>query len=153
MNNSETAIVAFKEFQKALRNNLIKTDNGTIHNDLQVYADRPEGNIRFTYALMATATKIKSSCVAVNTDAYKGKPCFDIGITTSEEFRRNGFAQEVLEKSIDELKQGLARNGIPEFYLELKVDKDNIASHSLCKKISDETKNNGSSTTYMKLVK
>jgi len=152
MNNSETAIMAFKAFQKALSKNLIKTDDGAIHKKLRVHMDQPEGQIRFTYALMATGTRIKSSCVAVNTEPYKGKPCFDIGITTLEKFRGKGFGQEVLEQSIDELKHGFARNGISEFYLELKVDEDNIASHKLCKKFADEVIDNKISTTYMKLV-
>ncbi|MGY3852837.1 GNAT family N-acetyltransferase [Aeromonas aquatilis] len=153
MNNQETAEIAFKAFQKALNNNLIKTDAGAIHKKLRVHMDRPEGQIRFTYALMATGTRIKASCVAVNTDQYKEKPCFDVGVTTLKKFRGKGFGQEVLSKSIDEMKQGFFRNGISEFYLELKVDKDNIASHSLCKKFADEIIDNGTSTTYMKHVK
>jgi hypothetical protein len=154
MNNSETAVVAFNAFQKALSNNLIKTDNGAVHKELRVHMDSPEGNVRFTYALMATgSTRIKSSRVAVNTDQYKGKPCFDIGITTLKKYRGKGLAKEVLEKSIDELKLGFARNGLFEFYLELKVDKDNVASHSLWKKVSDEIIDNGTSTTYIKHVK
>lgn len=153
MNNQETAEVAFKVFQKAINDNLIKTEAGAIHKDLRVHMDRPEGQIRFTYALMATGTRIKASCVAVNTEPYKEKPCFDVGVTTFKKFRGQGFAQEVLAKSIDEMKQGCVRNGISEFYLELKVDKDNVASHSLCKKIADEIIDNGTSTTYMKHVR
>ncbi|MDX7876775.1 GNAT family N-acetyltransferase [Aeromonas veronii] len=153
MNNRETAEIAFKAFQKALSENLIKTDNGKIHNDLKVYMDKPQGQVRFTYALMATGTRIKSSCVAVITDPYKGKPCFDIGVTTLAKFRGKGFAKEVLNKSIDEMKHGFGRNGISEFYLELKVDKHNVASHKLCEKIADEVIDNDISTTYMKLAK
>lgn len=154
MNNSETAVVAFNAFQKALNNNLIKTDDGAVHKELRVHMDRPEGKIRFTYALMvAGSTRIKSSCVAVNTEPYKDKPCFDVGMTTLKKYREKGLAQEVLEKSIDELKLGFARNGLSEFYIELKVDKDNVASHGLCKKVSDEIIDNGISTTYIKHVK
>ena len=69
MNNSETAVLAFKAFQKALSKNMIKTVNGEIHPGLRVHMDRPDGQLRFTYALMATGTRIKSSCVVVNTDA------------------------------------------------------------------------------------
>ncbi|HDZ9207734.1 TPA: hypothetical protein RUZ11_003595 [Vibrio cholerae] len=152
MNNRETAEIAFKAFQKALNENLINTERGDLHKDLIVHMDRPQGQPRFTYALMATGTRIKSSCVVVISAPYKGKPCFDVGVTTLEKFRGQGFAREVLSKSIDEMKHGFARNGILEFYLEFKVDQNNIASNSLCKKIADEVIDNGASTTYMKLV-
>jgi hypothetical protein len=44
--------------------------------------------------------------------------------------RLKNFADKVivktaLEKAIDELKNGMSRNGIEEFYIELKVDKTN----------------------------
>ena len=153
MNNQETAEVAFNAFQQALNANLIQTESGAIHKDLIVHMDSPQGAIRLTYALMDSAKNIKSSCVVVLTDPYKEKPCFDVGITTSKEFRGQGFAKDVLNKCIDEMKYGFARNGISEFYLEFKVDKNNIASHSLCKIFANEIIDNDISTTYMKLVK
>ncbi len=152
MNNLDTAELAFNEFQKALNKNLITLDKCVVHTDLHVHFDRPQGQIRFTYALMATGTRIKSSCVMVNGDIYKGKPCFDVGITTYKKFRNQGHGTSVLIKAIDELKHGLARNGIKEFYIELKVDKDNQASHKLCSKFADEEIKTEQGTNYLKLV-
>ncbi|CEO40752.1 N-acetyltransferase [Photobacterium kishitanii] len=153
MNNQETAELAFNAFQKALSNNQIKTQKGDIHKDILIHHDTPQGNPRFTYALMATGTKIKSSCVAVIGDAYKEKPCFDIGVTTFHKFRNQGYAELILNKAIDELKNGFGRNNIFEFYIEFKVDKDNEASHKLCKKFADETIESDNSTSYLKLIK
>ncbi|MGC9535280.1 hypothetical protein [Vibrio atlanticus] len=152
MNNQETAELAFSAFQKALNNNLIETQKGEVHSDILVHLDSPEGKPRFTYALMATGTRIKSSCVAVMGEPYNQKPCFDIGVTTFHKFRKQGHAEIILNKAIDELRNGLGRNNIAEFYIELKVDKGNEASHKLCQKFADETIKSESSTNYLKLI-
>lgn len=152
MNNQDTAELAFNEFQKALNNKLISLDKCSVHSDLSVHFDKPQGQARYTYALMATGTRIKASCVAVPSDVYKGKLCFDVGVTTFKKFRNQGHATTVLTKAIDELKHGLNRNGIKEFYVELKVDKDNEASHKLCRKFADDMIETELGTNYLKLV-
>ncbi|WP_192021469.1 GNAT family N-acetyltransferase [Shewanella sp. WPAGA9] len=152
MNNQETAELAFSAFQKALNNNLISLDKCEVHKDLLVHFDQPHGQTRFTYAMMATGTRIKASCVAVQGDPYKGKLCFDVGVTTFKKFRKQGHGTSVLAKAIDELKNGLSRNGVKAFYIELKVDKDNEASHKLCRKFADEIIETEQGTNYLKLV-
>ncbi|MEZ8056291.1 hypothetical protein, partial [Vibrio atlanticus] len=67
-------------------------------------------------------------------------------------FRKQGHAEIILNKAIDELRNGLGRNNIAEFYIELKVDKGNEASHKLCQKFADETIESESSTNYLKLI-
>ncbi|MFA0465435.1 GNAT family N-acetyltransferase [Vibrio breoganii] len=152
MNNKDTAELAFEQFQKALNNNLISLDKCETHNDLFVHFDQPEGHARFTYAIKATGTRIKAYCVAVSGDPYKEKFCFDVGVATFKKFRNQGNGTAVLSKAIDELKNGLARNGIKEFYIELKVDRDNQASHKLCKKFADEEIETEQGTNYIKLI-
>lgn len=152
MNNQETAELAFNEFQRALNHNLISLDKCEVHKDLFMHFDQPQGQTRYTYALMATGTRIKASCVVMPGDEYKGKICFDVGVATFKKFRKQGHATAVLTKAIDELKNGLNRNGIKEFYIELKVDKDNQASHNLCRKFADETVETETGTNYLKLV-
>lgn len=152
MNNHDTAIAAFNSFQSALNEGAIQTFSGIIHKELRAHTDTPEGVLRFTYALMDTGTKIKSSCVAIMSEKYKDKPCFDIGITTAEEFRNNGFAKQILTQAMDELKDILSKNGVSEFYLEMKVDNDNDFSHKLCSKLADDTLVNVNSITYMRLI-
>ncbi len=143
----------FKAFQKALNNNLIETQKGDVHSNLILHLDKPEGQTRITYALMGTGTRVKANCVAIPNEAYKGKPCFDIGVATCKKFRRQGHAETVLKMAIDELKNGLQRNGTKEFYLEFKVDKNNEASHKLCQKFSDEIVETSNGTNYLKLIK
>lgn len=152
MNNQETAELAFAAFQKAINKNLISLSKCEIHPELFLHADQPQGVVRYTYALMGTGTRVKASCVAVQGDAYKGKLCFDVGVTTFKKFRNQGHGTAVLVQAIDELKNGLSRHGIDEFYIELKVDKDNEASHKLCQKFADDTIDTEAGTNYLKLV-
>ncbi|GAM73636.1 hypothetical protein JCM19241_3091 [Vibrio ishigakensis] len=107
MNNQETAELAFNEFQRALNHNLISLDKCEVHKDLFMHFDQPQGQTRYTYALMATGTRIKASCVVMPGDEYKGKICFDVGVATFKKFRKQGHATAVLTKAIDELKNGL----------------------------------------------
>ncbi|MEZ8990125.1 GNAT family N-acetyltransferase [Vibrio breoganii] len=152
MNNKDTAELAFEQFQKAINNNLISLDKCETHDDLVMHFDQPGGQARFTYAMKATGTRIKAYCVAVSGDQYKDKVCFDVGVATFKKFRNQGHATTVLTKAIDELKHCLARNGINEFYIELKVDKDNQASHKLCRKFADEEIETEQGINYLKLV-
>ena len=153
MNNQQIAEQNFNEFQRALNKNLIEYQKGDIHEDIIFHVDQPDGHVRLTYGLIGSGSRLKASCVAVPTDPYKEKPCFDIGLATFKKFRRQGHGKLILEKVIDELKNGLSRNGTKEFYIELKVDKGNEASHNLCRHFSDESIDNEISTTYLKLIK
>ena len=153
MNNREAAEFAFSSFQKFLKKNEIDTINGEIHSDVLVHHDAPNGNLRLSYALADHGFRLKAFCVVVMSDPYKGKPCFDVGISTFHKFRRQGHANSLLKKVIDELKNGLIRNGINEFYIDLKVDSDNEASKNLCKKFSDEEINKDNGVIFLKLIK
>lgn len=152
MNNKKIAEKNFEEFQKAWNKKIIDYQKGDIHDDIILHMDRPEGQLRLTYGLIGTGLRLKATCVAVPTDPHKEKPCFDIGVATLRKFRRQGHGKLVLEKVIDELKNGLNRNGTKEFYIELKVDKANEVSHKLCRYFSDETIEHEMGTTYLKLI-
>ena len=153
MNNQKIAEKNFSEFQRALNKKLIEYQKGDIHDDIIVHMDKPQGNLRFTYGLIGAGSRLKASCVAVPSEPYKEKLCFDIGITTLEKFRRQGHGKLILQKAIDELKNGLNRNGTKEFYIELKVDSENEASHNLCRNFSDEIIEKEKGIIYLKLIK
>jgi GNAT superfamily N-acetyltransferase len=153
LNNQKIAEKNFSEFQRALNKKLIECQKGDIHDDIIFHMDKPQGSSRFTYGLIGAESRLKASCVVMLSNPYKGKPCFDIGLATLEKFRRQGYGKSILQKSIDELKNGLSRNGITEFYIELKVDSGNEASHNLCRKFSDEVIENEKGRIYLKLIK
>ena len=153
MKNQQIAEKNFEEFKRALSKNRIKCLQGEIHHDIVVHVDQPGGATRFTYGLMGSGARLKASCVAVTSDPYKGKPCFDIGVATFKKFRKQGHGKLILEKAIDELRNGLHRNGIKEFYIELKVDEGNEPSHKLCSQFRDETIDGEEGKIYLKLIK
>lgn len=153
MNNQEIAQKNFDEFQKALNKDLIRCQEGELHKDIIVFGDAPHGEPRVTYGLRGPGSRLKASCVAVQNDPFKGKPCFDVGVATFKKFRKQGHGKSILEKAISELKNGLAKKGIEEFYVELKVDPENEASHKLCRPFADEIIEKQDGTIYMRLVK
>jgi GNAT superfamily N-acetyltransferase len=153
LNNQQIAEKNFDEFKRAISKDLIKCQQGEIHSDILVHVDRPDGTPRFTYGLMGSSSRLKASCVAVTSAPYNGKQCFDVGVATFEKFRKQGHGKLILEKAIDELKNGLNRNGINEFYIELKVDEGNEASHRLCNHFCDETIDKDTGRIYLKLIK
>ena len=63
-----------------------------------------------------------------------------------------GFASKALQKAIDELTNGLKRNGIDQFYLEMKVDKDNAPSNVIAKHFATEQSNEEGVNRYFKKV-
>ena len=152
MNNQQIAQKNFDEFKRAISKGLIKYQVGEIHSDIIVHIDQPEGTPRFTYGLMGSGSRLKASCVAVTSPPYNGKQCFDVGVATFEKFRKQGHGKLILKKAIDELKNGLNRNGINEFYVELKVDEGNEASHRLCNYFCDETIDKDTGKIYLKLI-
>jgi ribosomal protein S18 acetylase RimI-like enzyme len=153
LNNQKIAEKNFSEFQRALNKKLIECQKGDIHDDIIFHMDKLQGSLRFTYGLIGAESRLKASCVVIPSNPYKEKPCFDIGLATLEKFRRQGHGESILQKSIDELKNGLNRNGITEFYIELKVDSGNEASHNLCRKFSDEVIEKENGRIYLKLIK
>jgi len=150
--NQEIAKSNLRAFKNALSKNLISLEKGEVHDDIVFHADKPNGEDRITYGLMGNNSILKAACVVVLSEPYKGKPCFDTGISTVTRFQRQGHGKLVLEKSIDELKNGLARSKIEEFYIELKVDNDNEPSRRLCSRFTDETISKENVTIYMLLV-
>lgn len=152
LNNQEIAQKNFDEFQKALNKDLIRYQMGELHKDLIVFSDSPNGEHRITYGLKGSGSRLKASCVAVLNDSFNGKTCFDVGVATFKKFRQQGHGKLILEKAISELKHGLSMKGIDSFYVELKVDRDNEASHKLCRPFADEAIEKEDATIYIKLV-
>ncbi|GAD79496.1 hypothetical protein [Vibrio ezurae] len=152
MSEQNTAELTFSAFQKALNTNRIDVAKGELNSDMLVYLDQPEGETRYTYALMASGTRVKAICIATVKDASAENLCLDVQIATFHKFRQQGHATAVFEKALDELKNGLSRNNIHSFSMTFAVDGDNIAGHALCEKLSDEVQDTESGKTYLKKV-
>lgn len=92
-----------------------------------IHPDNPNGIVRFTFCKMENE-KPTSIVAFVQKDQHDGIPCFNVGYATEFTQRKKGLAKALLRTAIYELKEGLKRQGVPDFYLEVGVEKNNIAS-------------------------
>ncbi|CAI3798501.1 hypothetical protein [Rheinheimera sp. MM224] len=124
------------ELQKAIDARIVQMTPCDLHPDICVLFDTPNGEHRFSYALIE-AGEIKSFAVYVMADPLNGLPCFSVGYAVPEKYRKQGLATDILVKSSDELRHGFGRNGIKEFYLEAVVGTDNLGSNRLASTFFD----------------
>lgn len=129
-----------KELQKALDNGF-NVNPCEIYSDLSMVVDTPDNKARITYIKTDSNNSIISYCVYVSADPVEGIPCFNIGYAVPKKYQNEGLGSEIIKKSIDELKNGLKRNGRNEFYIEAIIGVDNHVSQKLAQKyISSESK-------------
>ncbi|OBT14795.1 hypothetical protein A9264_13545 [Vibrio sp. UCD-FRSSP16_10] len=152
MSEQNTAEFVFGAFQKALNTNSLVTAKGELFSDLLVYLDQPDGETRYSYALMGNGTRVKALCVATVKDSEADSLCFDLEIATYAKFRQQGHATSVFEKAMQELKNGLSRNNISSFSVTFNVDKENEAGHAFCCKLTDKVIETEQGKTYTKQI-
>ena len=140
-NNEEIAYEAFKQFKYAFKNKKIDFEAGQVHKkSIILHKDSPRGEMRLTYGIINPKSKrnIMSSIVYILTDPYKGLPCFDVGYSTDTKYRGKGIATRLIKQSIDEMKNGFSKTPMKKFYLEMKIEKDNVASRKVAEKVATE---------------
>lgn len=118
---------ALKSFQQALIDGEVQLQRGAIDSELFVHSDRPQGETRITYARLQRQT-VTALAIAVLTERVEGIPCFQLGVAVPEAYRGQGRAKSIVEAAIIEMKNGLARNKVPEFYVEAIVGVHNKPS-------------------------
>lgn len=136
-----------KSLQQQIKIDGVKLTPCEGHPDIQVHFDHPHGNLRVTYAKVVHG-RVRSYAVFVNADPVDGVPCFGIGYAVPEKFRRQGLGAEIIEKSIDEMRRGLARNGVKKFYVEAVVGVSNVASIKLAEKTISPQSDRGGIDQY-----
>ena len=115
-------------FQKAFRRGEIELQKAELYPDVFVHLDQPTmGVSRYTYVTLKGKT-VTSLAMIVMADRIEGLPCFQLGVAVPVAHRRNGYAKAIVAAAIAELKNGLARNNIPTFYVEAVVSVNNHAS-------------------------
>ena len=125
---------ALNELQIAIDNKAVSLNNCEIYPDLKVLFDEPLGTPRFTYANTLNG-KVKAVSLFVAAERMEGIPCFGIGYAVEKSAQQKGLATDIVKKSIEELSNGLKRNGIPKFYVEAIVGTSNIPSIKLAEKL------------------
>lgn len=132
---------ALVSFQQSLAAGQVSPHRGRVHNDLWVLFDHVSGVTRMTYAL-AKGRGIVAIAILVSAQSLNGDPCFNLGYAVEAGLRSRGFGKEVVQKALDELKNGFQNhtNG-RHMYIEAVVARSNHHSQKLAARlISDQPK-------------
>ena len=129
-----------KSFQRELRRGGIAIQVARTDPNLFVHLDTPSGTpeLRSTYVRLKAKT-VTAMVMFVAQRPEEGKPYFAVGYAVPKRFQKQGRAKDILVAALADMQAGLARNGIPEFYIEAIVGADNVASRKIAEQvISDE---------------
>lgn len=136
-NNETMANMALEQFTIAYEQHLIELTPAMFVEGMMMYHDMPEPNThRFTYAIVEGG-EIMANAVVVVSEQYKGAVCFDLSYAVPEKHKKKGYSSKLIQMVLAEMKAGYLRS-MPEFYVELKVEKANAASNALAKKFKTE---------------
>ncbi|WP_455233490.1 GNAT family N-acetyltransferase [Geopseudomonas aromaticivorans] len=124
---------ALIDLQKAVRKGFA-TQPGEINPALRVVFDKPEGHARITYARIEQG-RVKALAIFLMVEPIDGIACLQVGYAVPEFYHGRGWATEIVEQGIQELRKGMGRNGGKQFYVEAIVGKDNLASQRVAAKI------------------
>lgn len=120
--------------QSALEGEAVRISPCKLHPELGVLLDHPAGKPRFTYAL-AKSGQVLAIALFVLVEPINETPCFHIGYAVIESSRNKGVGSLILEHAIEELRYGLSRTPMKEFYLEAIVSTDNVSSNRVAHKL------------------
>ncbi|MCH2683552.1 GNAT family N-acetyltransferase [Leclercia adecarboxylata] len=123
-------------FQDALTNKLITLSSCVVHPEMKRFFDDPEGTPRITFALL-DGVNVKGIAIYHPTEPINGMACFSLGYAVAEQFRKQGVATEIVQKSLDEIHAGFRKN-MPKFYVEAIVGVDNHGSNKVASRIISE---------------
>ncbi|MGZ5198256.1 MAG: GNAT family N-acetyltransferase [Telluria sp.] len=124
---------ALQSFQGALTQGIIFPRRCALSSDLLVLKDDANGDPRLTFAAVENGV-VKAIAAYLMVEPNKGLPCFQVGYAIADNFRRQGLAVTVLEKSMREMVHGFSRH-FPRFYIEAIVEEDNEASRKVAERV------------------
>jgi len=136
---------AFKTFEPALKTGMLQVQPGTVHPEILIHLDMPDGKMRITYARLQNNTVV-AIAIIIPAEYEDGLPVYQIGYAVPQHLRKRGVGKAIAQAAIDEFTAGMARNGIVHFYIEAIVGVKNIASQKVAdsviggptKEIADE---------------
>lgn len=130
-------MITLEEFQKAFRRG-IETFRGEVHPGICMHLDYPENKPRISYAKVEHG-RVKAIAVFIATPIVEGEHGYHIGYAVPEAYRGRGWGAEILQQGIDELRNGLRRNGVKRFHLEAVVSQNNLPSQRVAAKVLSAT--------------
>src|SRR5438093_8729151 len=111
--------------QEALDAGTVRMQRGEIYPGLRVLVDKPNGDLRLTYAKVIAGT-VQSIAVFVLTKSVGRVGRFSLGFAVNESRRGRGLGKEIVVQAIDEMLRGLTRNGMSAFFVVAAVPESNI---------------------------
>jgi len=126
--------IALVSFQEAFALGHISPRPGELHADLLVLLDRPQGEMRLTYALMRKNRPVAIAMCVAN-GVIDGHPCFNLGYAVDAAYRSAGFGSEVTRKGLNELSHGFRRAGLKHLHVEAIVSPQNVPSTKIASKL------------------
>lgn len=127
-------VSALASFQQALAAGHIRLQPGVLDPAIHVFMDRPNDEVRLTYARL-TGRTVTALIQFVPTDEVEGEPCFSVGWAVPTKFQGSGRSGEAFLAALKELRHGMSRQGMNSFWVEGVVGADNIASHRMAEKV------------------
>ena len=126
-------MIGLRSFSQVHAQGGLTLRQGDLDPDVYVYLDRPEGQLRFTYARLHGGTVIATAILG-QAEPVDGVPCFDVHYAVMPEHRGQGVATELVRSAISELTNGFVRNGVRDLYFEAIVGAENEASQRVAMK-------------------
>jgi hypothetical protein len=129
-----------KSFQQELRRGRIAICVTKTDPNLFLHRDAPNGPPEYRFTYVRLRAKTVTAMVMLGAEPSRdGIPTFAVGYAVPKAFRKQGRALDVLVAAIADMQAGLARTGLPEFYIRAIGGADNVASRKIAEKvISDE---------------
>lgn len=134
MPNQVDMEAALQSFQQAYSKGYVKPTRCTLRRDLWVLRDDANGDSRLTFTQIDDKGVVRALISLLPAEPYEGELCFALAYAVAEKFRGKGLAKEIVESSIVELRNGLKQRA-PKFYVEVIVDKLNVASNRVAAKV------------------
>ena len=129
---------ALVKLQKAIGSGVVRMNACDLYPNLGVWMDEPAGKTRFTYAKII-GSKVEAIAMFVHDGYIEHVPCFQVGYAVVETMRQQGVASDLVSKAVEEMRNGLGRNGAKSFYLEAVVGVTNLASTKLASRLLSDT--------------
>jgi hypothetical protein len=126
--------IPMQSFEAALKAGEISVHPGVLDAKIFVHMDKPTGEPRFSYVRL-DRTLVTAFVVFIPAEPYEGLPCFQVGWAVPKNLRGQGRAADAFKAAVNELWNGMSRNGIREFYVEAVVEQGNVASERLAENV------------------
>ena len=144
MTDPMDSLVGLQDALDAGRVGLQEFQVGALHPEVRVYHDIPApGAMRLTYAVFEPApaivrhsnTRVRAVALFVRADDFEGLPVFQAGIAVAQHARSQGLGATFFQRSLDELRIGLSRTPLKDFWIEAIVRQDNHHSNKIASRV------------------